>query len=414
MPFIAHLAPYRQVLARRPFAALWAGQAISTVGDTLYNVALLWYVLGTTGSAFAAGGITVAAGLGRVLGGLGAGAVLDRLPPRRLLLATDGARLALTAAVGLPWLLGANPPLAALYALAMLAAVASAFHAPARAAAVPQVIPSDQLVTANALEGLSASLTNTVVWALSGAIVAALGPARALVLDAGTFLVALLAVWSVTWPETATAGERASRPLAAFQDGVRAVWAAKPLRGFFGVLPIQALAGGCFFAGIAPFLRQHLGGGAALYGLQGAIFGVGIVLASWPIGAAMIRRVGALYAGGVVLNGLGNAGFALAPSVPMLLIAVFVAGVGAAALNIGELALLQTATPPAFRGRVFALAGLLGTALSLLGVALGGWLADHWRAQPVLLVAALIHVGLGLRLAAFPDLRAARTTGDKE
>lgn len=181
---IAHLAPYRQVLARRPFAALWAGQAISTVGDTLYNVALLWYVLGTTGSAFAAGGITVAAGLGRVLGGLGAGAVLDRLPPRRLLLATDGARLALTAAVGLPWLLGTNPP---------LAAVATAFHAPARAAAVPQVVPVDQLVTANALEGLSASLTNTAVWALSGAIVAALGPARALVLDAGTFLVAFLA-----------------------------------------------------------------------------------------------------------------------------------------------------------------------------------------------------------------------------
>ncbi len=107
-PLLA-LAPYRRVLGRRPFAALWAAQAISNVGDTLYSVALLSYVLDRTGSALAAGSIAVAAGLGGTLGGLVAAACLDRLPTRRVLLVADGAHLAATAAVSLPWLLGAAP-----------------------------------------------------------------------------------------------------------------------------------------------------------------------------------------------------------------------------------------------------------------------------------------------------------------
>ncbi len=401
------LAPYRRVLAQRPFAALWAAQAISNVGDALYNVALLWYVLDRTGSALAAGGIAVAAGGGGTLGGLAAAACLDRLPTRRVLLVADGARLAATAAVGLPWLLGAAPPLALLYALAATGAVAGAWHGPARAATVPRVVPPGDLVAANALEGVAANLTNTLVWALSGAVVAVIGPAAALALDAATFLAAFLAIRAVALPGPVITERIGSpRPRGMPGAGLRAIRQVPALRDFFGLLPFHALAGGCFFAGLAPFLRQQFGGGAALYGLQGAAYGTGIVLASALLGAAATRRVGPLYAVGVLVNGLGNVGFALAPSVPALLAAVLLAGTGAAALAIGEVALLQTVAPSATLGRVLALAGLLGGGVFPLGVALGGWLADGWRARPVLLVAALAHVALGLRLAASPAVRA--------
>lgn len=408
---VPRAAPYRQVLANRPFVALWLGQAVSTVGDTLYNVALLWYVLLTTGSAFAAGGLTVLAGLGGLLGSLIAGAVLDRLPGRRVLLAADGVRLLCTAAICLPWLLGAAPSLTVLYALTVINALATACHNPARAAALPQVVPPNQLVTANALEGVSASLTSTAVFALTGVIVAVLGPARALALDAATFLVAFLAVWSVTWPEVGFAVEPGRRrALAALRAALDTIRADTLLRHWFAVLPFHAFAGGCFFAAIAPFLREQLAGGAALYGLQGAVYGVGLLVASAIVGAVAVRRIGALYVGGVILAGLGNTGFALAPSVPALLAAAFVAGLGIGALITGERSLLQTVVPAPFRGRVFALVGLCGVAVAPLGVALGGWLADHWRAQPILLVASLVHVALGLRLAALPRLRAARTS----
>lgn len=200
-------------------------------------------------------------------------------------------------------------------------------------------------------------------------------------------------------------------PFTAFWAGLAVVRGDELLRGWFGILPFHTFAGGCFFACLAPFLRQQLAGGAALYGLQGAVYGVGVLVTSALIGAAAIRRIGAFYIVGVIVNGLGNCGYALAPTVPALLGCALVAGLGVGALITGERSLLQTVVPAPFRGRVFALGSLLGLAFFPLGVGLGGWLGDHIRAQPVLLVASLVHLAIGLRLAALPQLRCARTAG---
>ncbi len=80
---------YRSLVAHRTFTLLWTAQAISTFGDALYDVALLWYVLDATRSAVAASGIAVGATLGRLLGSLSASALLDRVSPRRVMLSTS-------------------------------------------------------------------------------------------------------------------------------------------------------------------------------------------------------------------------------------------------------------------------------------------------------------------------------------
>src|SRR5437763_3852924 len=106
-PFVSEVLArpgYRYLLTNRTFGLLWASQAVSTLGDVVYDVALLWYVLESTGSALAAGGIAVGATAGRFLGGLSAAAVLDRFPVRRIMLGADLARLALTLGVSAVWL----------------------------------------------------------------------------------------------------------------------------------------------------------------------------------------------------------------------------------------------------------------------------------------------------------------------
>ena len=87
-----HSAAHRAVLGNRPFVALWLGQAASRFGDTLYDLALLWYVLEATGSALAAGGVFVAAGGGRLLGSLVASVLLDRLAGRQIMLTVEIVR----------------------------------------------------------------------------------------------------------------------------------------------------------------------------------------------------------------------------------------------------------------------------------------------------------------------------------
>src|SRR3954452_7109717 len=154
-------SPFRDVLANRAFAALWFGQTISNLGDVLYSFVLLWYVLDRTGSALLAGYVAVAATVGRLVGSLAAATVLDRTPVRRVLLLSDGARFLLTCVTGLWWFGRAAPPLIVIYVLEFCIALGGAFFNPARAAALPQIVAGEQLVAANALDKVAASLTGT-------------------------------------------------------------------------------------------------------------------------------------------------------------------------------------------------------------------------------------------------------------
>ncbi|MDP9352029.1 MAG: MFS transporter, partial [Chloroflexota bacterium] len=255
---------YRYLFANRTFGLLWAGQSVSTLGDALYDVALLWYVLDSTGSALAAGGIAAGATAGRLVGSMSAGAVLDRLHTRQVMLWADLARLVLTLGGSVLWLLGWAPPLSALYALAFAVAFATAYFNPARAATVPHVVPREQIVQANALDAVSHSLVVTTAWALSGVVVAAVGPTIALLLDAATFLASYLFVRAASWQPLPSGNRAAANPLSEALGGVR--WArSNPLvRTLLSVETLHALAAGFFVAELAPFIKE-IGGGADLY-----------------------------------------------------------------------------------------------------------------------------------------------------
>jgi hypothetical protein len=336
--------------------------------------------------------------------------VLDRLPARPIMLAVEALRCAITAALGAGWLLGHVPPLALLYALACALALGGALFTPARLAAIPQLIARESLVTANALDQLSASLVATLAWGASGVIVALLGPARGLLIDAATFLVSLVAVGWARWSTDSASDGDPIGPLHGLLLAARWLRDNALGRAILAAQLVQAFAGGAFFAGIGPHLQRNLGGDAATYGIQGAVFGVALIFGSWAIGQRAVRRIGLLYAAGFVINGLGNSGFALASSLAILLPGAFIAGLGAAAFSTGEITLLQANVPAAVRGRVIALTVLLATAVGMASVALGGWLADRTQVRTVMLIASLVHIAIGGCLYALPRLRTFHTT----
>src|SRR5437763_4098374 len=88
-------------LKHRPFALLWSGQTISRLGDSLYRIALAWWVLQKTGSAVAMGTVLICAFTPMLLFLLLGGVAVDRLPRLRLMLASDLLRGGIVAAVAL-------------------------------------------------------------------------------------------------------------------------------------------------------------------------------------------------------------------------------------------------------------------------------------------------------------------------
>src|SRR4029079_11179087 len=111
------------------FRRLWAGSAISLLGDQFYLVALPWVVLQLTGSAIAMGTILMTAAIPRAVLMLMGGVVTDRFSPRRILMATAAARAIVVGAVAvLLWYRVVH--IWHLYLLGLAFGVADAFSMP--------------------------------------------------------------------------------------------------------------------------------------------------------------------------------------------------------------------------------------------------------------------------------------------
>jgi MFS family permease len=174
-------------LRERNFRMLWAGSAISAVGDQFYLVALPWVVLQLTGSAVAVGTILMAVAIPRAALMLFGGALTDRISARRILMSTASARTLLVTVIGFllwwHWL-----QLWQLYVLGFFFGVADAFAWPAATTLLPSVVKREQLVAANSVFQTTGQLTTIAAPAPAGLVIKALGTAWAFFIDAISFL----------------------------------------------------------------------------------------------------------------------------------------------------------------------------------------------------------------------------------
>jgi Major Facilitator Superfamily len=148
-PAPAEAAPARPVPLRRnlQFQALWAGQAASSLGLNVANIAYPLAILALTGSPARAGLFASLQTVGMLAGGLPAGHLADRLDRRAVVIATESARALITAGVAVGLMLGAMT-LPTLLIAAVLLGAGQAISGAARMPLVRSVVPPEQLTTA--------------------------------------------------------------------------------------------------------------------------------------------------------------------------------------------------------------------------------------------------------------------------
>ncbi len=182
-----------QIFTHRDPALLVSGQAVSSFGDGVANIALTLLVLDTTHSAsrlawFAAARMVPTVGF-LLLGG----AIVDRLSRRLLLLASDASRAVLTG--GLVALIVAHHlTFTDLLVFAVAFGCFDALFMPAISAITPEIVPEDLLPAMNAVRPLSGSLVGNMIGPAVGGVLAAWSTAWALGVDAMTFVVSAGAI----------------------------------------------------------------------------------------------------------------------------------------------------------------------------------------------------------------------------
>lgn len=398
---------FLSALRHRPFALLWTGQTISRLGDSLYRIALAWWVLEKTGSATAMGTVLVVSSIPMLLFLLVGGVVVDRLPRFRVLLVSDLISGTVVAVVALLAFSG-RLEVWHVYIAGAVFGLAEAFFYPAYSASIPQIVPPESLPSANSLTSLSFQITGVFGPALGAALVALGGTPAAFGLDSLSFFVAAAFVAPlirIALPRTTDSAARG--PLRDLRDGLAVVasrtWLWLSI-AFFGLVNI-------FDAGprnvALPFLvHDQLGLEVGALGAVTSAIAVGSVASAVFLGRYhRLRRRGLLLYGGELVMGAMLVLFGWLPSLPGLMAAAFVYGL---AISLGGLVwtnTLQEMVPQERLGRVTSIDALGSFVFLPLGFAFAGILADRIGPANVFLLGGTVVILLAAGMLLVPSIR---------
>lgn len=363
-----------RALRNRHFAFLWLGNTLSRIGDFVYQIALAWWVLETTGSPQAMSLVlacTVAPSLLFLLGG----AVVDRLPRLLLMLFSDfGCGLVALTLAALAW--GGQLQIGHVYAASLFFGFSTAFFEPAYAAIIPQLVKDEDLGSANALTSISINLGRVVGPALGGGLVAFFGAEAAFALNGVSFFVAvflLLPLLAAKIPAPAV-GEKAGL-MADIREGFNIV-ATQPwlwINILIFALTNVTLSGPYSVA--MPFLvDKEMQGGVDRLGLIYAFFPLGYLIgAVWLGRYAKLPRRGLLIQVGIMLGAAMLLLFGLNLPLGLLLIATVLNGIALQAASLAWTHLLQEKIPNEQLGRVSSIDQTGSFLLMPVGLILSGW-----------------------------------------
>jgi MFS family permease len=387
------------------FLRVWGAATISIFGSLITRMALPLAAILVLGS----GAFEVAALRSLELGatllvGLVAGAWVDRLRRRPVLIWADLGRAGLLASVPAAFVLGVLTYWQ-LLAVSGLAAILTTFFDSADNAYLPTIVQREHLVDANAALAASGSASEFMAFGISGFLVQLLTAPIAIAVDAISFVVSAFMLGSIRHREDPPPLKADREPvLDEIRDGLRLVVRDPVLRAFAGAQMALAALWGIFGATWFLFVLDELELGPAVLGVIAGVGGfssfIGAILAAratrrWGIGPVAIVAM--------LLSAIGSAFIPLAPAgLPLLAIACLVtqqlvADSAVTVYDITETSVRQTLVGDRAMGRVsstFHVAAMLSQltatlAAGLLAEAIG-LRATAWLAPLGALVAAAI------------------------
>jgi len=274
------------------FLKLWVGQTVSRLGSVVTRTALPLVALLVLGAGpFELAFLVIAQSLSVLLVGLVAGAWVDRLRRRPILIASDVARAALLFTVPLAQALGALR-MEQLYAVAFLAGCLDVVFSAAYPAYVPSLIGVDRVVEGNSKLATSSAIAEVGGPGLAGALVQIISAPFAILVDALSYLVSALSVALIRTPEPARpAREASSRVIGEIAEGLRVV------RGHKVVFPLAARSiiahvSGAFYGVLySLYLLNELHLDPFLLGIVISAGGVGSLVGS-VFASRVVRAIG--------------------------------------------------------------------------------------------------------------------------
>jgi MFS family permease len=402
---------YSALLRQGPFRSLWIAQLVSQSGDAIFDVALLWLVLVTTGSASLVGLTQAAVLIPATLGGPVAGVYADRMNRRNLMIVSNLFEGGVTAALSLFYIAGLlDFPKLILFVLLLY--TGAVFFRAANTAIIPRIVSRENLGAANGLFSLTLSANQLAGFAVGGVILAVVGAGVSISYDSLTFFFAAGILSLIARNYGQTGGAPATRPSfrREFGEGLRYVRGSRLFVELIAFGMIVNFFGSALSAGMAPYVKDWLGGGAEAYGFILSSFALGMIVGAVVVGKMNFRSwVGKLLFVGVMASGAFIALAGLVDTVSEGLVVLFGAGIFIGAINLPIETLVQSKVPGELLGRASTVLGSLLLVSQPAGALAFGGLVGYFPIGSVFLGSGAVLVALSAALyLPFSALRNAR------
>ncbi len=383
----------------RNFVLIWQGQMVSQIGSQMFSLALLYWILETTGSGTIMGLVLMSAALpGALLGPFG-GTLADSISRKHLIVFADAARgITAIGFVFALWYGDSKWSLPLLFVSQIVFGICGSIFKPALSASVPDLVPRDRLASANSLIQGTAAVTSTLSMGVGGYLYALLGGPMIFLFNGVSFLLSAAASWfvripQIRAPEPATRVSVSNKFLTDTLAGLRFVWHRGGLRTLIAVTALLNFVLVPTGLALPILVRDCLHRGPEFLGLMGACQGAGSVVGLLLAGTLRINPahrphvVGAgVWVMGLVVLLLG---INRTPELSLVMLALF--GFLFPLVNIHIVTVIQGTTPSEIRGRVLGLLGTLVLGLVPVAQGLSGLLIDAVNKQ-----VTVIYVAVGL------------------
>ena len=390
---------------QRDFRLLWGGQSVSEVGSQVTTLAFPLVAVEVLGaSAFEVGVLTACSTAAFLLMGLPAGAWVDRLRRRRVMMAADLGRMAAVGSIPVAYALG-GLTLVQLYVTALAAGILTVFFDVAYQSYLPGLVGPERLVEGNAKLAGSAQVAQVAGPSMAGVLVQTLGGPVAVAVDAASFLVSSLTLATIATPEAAPDPPAHDGLRAQIGEGLGFVLGHRTLRAIAGCTGTSNLFSSMMAAVEVVFLVRVIHVRAGIIGLLFAAGGIGGVAGALTA-SSVARRIGgvratlagmAVTSGGLVIPLTGRGA-----GVVLFAVGSFFLGFGAVVYNINQVSFRQRLCPPALLGRMNATMRFLVWGEMPIGALIGGALASGIGLRDTLWVGAVGQVLAIIWLLASP------------
>jgi MFS family permease len=388
-------APQGSLWRDRNFLTMWTGQSLSQFGEQISMLAIpVLAVLLLKATSFELGLLNAADTAAFLVVGLPAGAWIDRMRKRHVMIAADIVRALALATIPLLWMLGALQ-MWHVYVVALVVGIATVFFVVSYQSLIPSLVPTDRIGEANGKFETTSQLAHLVGPAFAGWLIGILTAPVAMIATACTYAASFTALSLTKDHEQRRAAEDHAPIMTEIGEGLRWVFGNPLLRRIVGTTSVSNLFSTISYTMLPLFLLRELGFTPQGMGLIFSLGAIGGLLGATAT-PHIARRVGearaiplSAIAFSVVALFLPVAAMVPAIAFPLLVVQGFISSFTVLVYNITQVTFRQRITPPRLLGRMNASIRFVVWGVMPIGALVAGGLGTWLGVVPTMWIGAI-------------------------